>query len=1726
MIKVEGFGNIVPYQRIKELEYFYTSDSVKNDKVIDIVDVKEKKKFSEEVQGLWALEQIEAVLDILRVRMFVLPKDKGGVEMPDIQSREEYVRAHVEVKAKGLDNISDALEAREAYIEVLRAKMEAARGRRSTMMFKKESRRLKKAKPEEEVKDQDTSMNSSKILQEDDEEDDSRVEEIDDLEEVNEDFAKAYQKWNKEQKSQNEDSVRKEDILENCRKQANRQHDEDADATNRLLSSLFVLKKYIQGMIKKFPFLEDIVRQKRSDGIDPYDDNDLRTCYNNLLDRYRQSDEMGVLTTIMSGMAEKQGSKSMSEFLLCVEDWHQTMIRLGVQHISMSDLAAIITLKGMNEKNRIEFLQQENALEMTLNTLEQEDNFLGDDDTTMASGKKEKKTLLVRVKKFIQQDKNQKLINQRLSGGSGISNSASKSISKKEAEDNLREAQNVFMATLDGKMVCREFAKSGKCKFGQKCKLKHGDEGSEKQGSKDKAICFSWRDTGVCKWGMDKCRFNHPPKTQEKVITVQTTEKEEKKNATVTKSLFNIDDSGDSWGNNSDVVSCIITSSSDSECDQVMSVEHSNTPERLGWDTMASIHVAKDKSGLNQVNLLKKQRRASGMGGTLPITHQGYNNKFKLHMHVIEGGKTPNIKSVGKSLQPDGDGTEYVAIFTAKGATQMKMTKRTKQQLMQIMNEADSEDRILGTAVQRNGVYEEDFGSESDHEASEEEKAFAVTSMYTHRVPMSSADDIIGMLASACVKEEHLIAGIKENSIKGLPECVNESAVRSYFKMHGKDQDIIMAEIANAPLKTPIDYERETFDRPGEHLQMDNVDPSFARIKGEKTPIRSVGGYRDAVVAVDNCGYSVVQGRETKKNPHLIVKRFIDKWKARWQTLKKLSADKEFITVETMRTCEELDIKVRQAVPYDHRRGLGASEGLNRWLQDCAQAHMNRLTVYVRLGLMSEQDKRSLWFHALTYANDVKLLAPSKTDHTKTQFEEGENTVFNFSTYVMLPFGLRVIIRKKEGDQDGRGLGGIYVGFSKVVVGGILVYVFSSKRVVQKYTFVPREPMPTLSDIDCEYAALALYGDLAVNQEHANKPGENALTTVDSTEKSKVRGVVRLASKHECKSTTQKQSEQDEEEDIKLTDNVSKEKVKSVHNHFTRSKKIRETVLCVTSERPPKPKIPTRFAALKSPRWMAAYRREIKKINEENVMVGLKAGANGEFVRPENAIVMRLLAILEWKWKPDPESGLEGWLECVRIVCDGSTDKREGENTYAETPDRTLMFLMASIEATLGIKSRVGDAVRAYLNAPSIDRNLVVLADKIMQSGEGNERFCKESLLLKGLYGSTKGALSFQVWADSKLAEINYMKCDVARGVYLKTIEDDIVRLYRHSDDFRLSAPDEAMDDEVAAIQGQIRTTPFKALKEFLGCTFVRYVSKTMVESDAGDIFLVTMIPQINKLEVDFGYLVKHYNPTGRVRHTPLPLKPVIDQLEMNETQVQLLPEDDIKLYMSLVMSLGWIVGNIRPNLKFSHHIIAKKLACPKVWDMYLAVWVLEHVVLTKEWPLVLGGDVVDPEVYSDASFASMEERRTVGGHALITGPKSGVIHAQVKTYKVAVKSIFEGEAMAASDGQDTEIYANRVVEELKYPSECGRRVRVDNTAAIDWMLGSVPSKRSKHMEVRLYRSRHLVQNGEVVMDHVPTDENIADLLTKSLPRGQYEILSKRMLGHELVAVKLRFWES
>jgi len=82
------------------------------------------------------------------------------------------------------------------------------------------------------------------------------------------------------------------------------------------------------------------------------------------------------------------------------------------------------------------------------------------------------------------------------------------------------------------------------------------------------------------------------------------------------------------------------------------------------------------------------------------------------------------------------------------------------------------------------------------------------------------------------------------------------------------------------------------------------------------------------------------------------------------------------------------------------------------------------------------------------------------------------------------------------------------------------------------------------------------------------------------------------------------------------------------------------------------------------------------------------------------------------------------------------------------------------------------------------------------------------------------------------------------------------------------------------------------------------------------------------------------------------------------------------------------------------------------------------------------------------------------------------------------------------------------------------RSVMVDNKAEIDWVKGSVSNKRSRHIDVKYYRSRHLQETGEVSIEYVPTEENVADILTKPLVYKIFLKFARIILGHGLLLGK------
>lgn len=153
-------------------------------------------------------------------------------------------------------------------------------------------------------------------------------------------------------------------------------------------------------------------------------------------------------------------------------------------------------------------------------------------------------------------------------------------------------------------------------------------------------------------------------------------------------------------------------------------------------------------------------------------------------------------------------------------------------------------------------------------------------------------------------------------------------------------------------------------------------------------------------------------------------------------------------------------------------------------------------------------------------------------------------------------------------------------------------------------------------------------------------------------------------------------------------------------------------------------------------------------------------------------------------------------------------------------------------------------------------------------------------------------------------------------------------------------------------------------------------------------------------------------------------------------------------------------------------------------------------------------GRVVELKSYSDADYASDEiTRRSVSG--MVFKFSGAIVWASKQQQSVAL-SITEAEYIGASEATKDAVWLSRLFSEIS-PMKTVLLLLVDNASAIKLVKNPTFHKRSKHIDVRAHFVRERVQNGELKIEHIPSEEQVADILTKPIPRIQFQRLREKL---------------
>lgn len=73
--------------------------------------------------------------------------------------------------------------------------------------------------------------------------------------------------------------------------------------------------------------------------------------------------------------------------------------------------------------------------------------------------------------------------------------------------------------------------------------------------------------------------------------------------------------------------------------------------------------------------------------------------------------------------------------------------------------------------------------------------------------------------------------------------------------------------------------------------------------------------------------------------------------------------------------------------------------------------------------------------------------------------------------------------------------------------------------------------------------------------------------------------------------------------------------------------------------------------------------------------------------------------------------------------------------------------------------------------------------------------------------------------------------------------------------------------------------------------------------------------------------------------------------------------------------------------------------------------------------------------------------------------------------------------------------------------------INVDNQGAINLAKNPVNHQRSKHIDIKYHFIRSEVQSGNVKLQYIPTDNNVADIFTKPATKVKLERFKNFLMG-------------
>lgn len=209
------------------------------------------------------------------------------------------------------------------------------------------------------------------------------------------------------------------------------------------------------------------------------------------------------------------------------------------------------------------------------------------------------------------------------------------------------------------------------------------------------------------------------------------------------------------------------------------------------------------------------------------------------------------------------------------------------------------------------------------------------------------------------------------------------------------------------------------------------------------------------------------------------------------------------------------------------------------------------------------------------------------------------------------------------------------------------------------------------------------------------------------------------------------------------------------------------------------------------------------------------------------------------------------------------------------------------------------------------------------------------------------------------------------------------------------------------------------------------------------------------------------------------------------------------KPYREAVGSLMFLAVVTRPDIAFAVGQVSRFLNNPSEKHWIAVKRIMRYLAGTKSYGICYRGIHDELMVYSDADFAGdiTTRKSTTGYLSMLAGaPVTWSSHRQ----GCVSRSTTEAEYIAASAAAQEIMWLRMMLKELQVISNEPTNLFIDNQSAIRLVKNSEHHKLTKHIDVKYHYIKECVENQNIVVEYVPSEKQLADFLTKALPRDKF----------------------